>query len=225
MTMQIDPGALLIPKFNLTNKHLELICKISKFKDKRFNLLKGGRRVQQALNWVRDQSAKRESFFEEDICSIHKHLSMDGQYRTREFDSIAVGEDRPYLPPDPEYLPLIMNKFVTRYSYNVNREFLEWICEIYLLFVLIHPFKDGNGRTGRLLCCWKMFRHGYGFIAPCFELRWGNNENHRRVFESPMQTYTAWLAHPDDFSHYCSNFYLYFLEEIVVMLDQLECDS
>lgn len=98
---------------------------------------------------------------------------------------------------------------------------LEKSCRAYFVFEQIHPFNDGNGRTGRAICAWMMFKYGYGFLTPYIEKRWGHeNKLHAAAFKSEIHHYLAWLGHQDYLNRFYSMFYLYFLTEILAMLNQ-----
>ena len=79
--------------------------------------------------------------------------------------------------------------------------------------------KNGNGRTGRLICAWLMLQNGYSFLSPLLESRWGGNKDHRvKIFQNENNNYTACLRNPEILNLHFSEFYLYFLHEILDML-------
>lgn len=47
------------------------------------------------------------------------------------------------------------------YDYNMATKNLHNICMLKLRFIHIHPFGDGNGRSGRLLMNWALISSGY----------------------------------------------------------------
>ena len=69
---------------------------------------------------------------------------------------------RKYVPPPPEQVPEMMREMIKQI--NKNSENLDPVtlsADIHLNFESIHPFRDGNGRVGRLLSNWMLMRAGY----------------------------------------------------------------
>lgn len=95
------------------------------------------------------------------ICELHKILldSVRGQDKTPgEFrrDQNWIGkqgceiEKATFVPP----APLILTEFLTKweaYMDSDDSDFLLQMAVVHAQFELLHPFKDGNGRIGRLL--------------------------------------------------------------------------
>ena len=55
-----------------------------------------------------------------------------------------------FVPPNPEFVPSKMNELLYQYKNN-DLDVLENIADFHIRFEHIHPFNDGNGRTGRVL--------------------------------------------------------------------------
>ena len=51
-------------------------------------------------------------------------------------------------------------------DFDRQEELLEWAARIHHRFECIHPFQDGNGRTGRVLVSWMLGHYGF----PQFDL-------------------------------------------------------
>lgn len=63
-----------------------------------------------------------------------------------------------HIPPAPEKIPNLMTYFV--YNYNHDEEdILTKIARYHIEFEKIHPFEDGNGRTGRLLLNYELLKN------------------------------------------------------------------
>ena len=60
-----------------------------------------------------------------------------------------------HIPPAPEKIPNLMTYFV--YNYNHDEE--DIFTKIAIEFEKIHPFEDGNGRTGRLLLNYELLKN------------------------------------------------------------------
>ena len=115
-----------------------------------------------ALRHVEKQAAKKR-LTHEDVLRLHGIIAgevMDqgeaGRYRTLR---MRVGA---YVPPPPEEVSGLMF------------EFLEWWSKdslalspvlssaiVHYRFEAIHPFADGNGRAGRALALWELYRRGF----------------------------------------------------------------
>lgn len=77
-----------------------------------------------------------------------------------------------YIPPMPEDVPYFINELIEKYNTpDENKTQFEKICELKCNFERIHPFFDGNGRTGRLLANILFLKNGYPYITVPVEER------------------------------------------------------
>ena len=63
-----------------------------------------------------------------------------------------------HIPPAPEKVPNLMNYFVYNYN-NDEQDIFTKIAKYHIEFEKIHPFEDGNGRTGRLLLNYELLKN------------------------------------------------------------------
>lgn len=63
-----------------------------------------------------------------------------------------------HIPPEPEKVPNLMNYYVYNYTYDEQDIFCK-IARYHIEFEKIHPFEDGNGRTGRLLLNYELLKN------------------------------------------------------------------
>jgi Fic family protein len=66
-----------------------------------------------------------------------------------------------HTPPQPYLVPVQMEALLADYAgMRRDRHILEAIAEFHLRFEGIHPFIDGNGRTGRLIMNLELIKAG-----------------------------------------------------------------
>ena len=63
-----------------------------------------------------------------------------------------------HIPPAPEKIPNLMNYFVYNYNNDIQ-EIFDKIAKYHIEFEKIHPFEDGNGRTGRILLNYELLKN------------------------------------------------------------------
>lgn len=110
-----------------------------------------------------EKHARKKTLRHEDIFSLHRILArhvMDqgeaGRYRTI---GVRVGR---HMPPAPQEVSGLMRELLE--WWNVGAEGLSPVLSSAILhyrFEAIHPFADGNGRTGRALAVWEFYRRGF----------------------------------------------------------------
>jgi len=115
-----------------------------------------------ALRHVEKHSGKK-SIAHEDVLRLHKIIAgrvMEqgeaGRYRTIR---VRVG---PYSPPPPELVSGLMFELLE--WWNKDSGSLTPVLSsaiVHYQFEAIHPFADGNGRTGRALALWELYRRGF----------------------------------------------------------------
>ncbi len=94
---------------------------------------------------------------------IMQVISRDeaGQYRRIGVQSAGTGQ----VYPPPHLLEGLMADFVDWLTRSSKLHPLEFATEAHLRFVSIHPFRDGNGRTGRLLMNLLLIQAGYPIVT------------------------------------------------------------
>ena len=126
-----------------------------------------------ALRWAQTRSQDPGwRLSHETILTLHFMVGTDlggdyeplGQYR---HGQNTVHDKRTaeaiYWPPRPAEVHDLMSEFVDYVRQRSDRGTDPYVVNAlaHLNFVAIHPFSDGNGRVGRLLCSLLMMREGY----------------------------------------------------------------
>ena len=110
-----------------------------------------------------ERHARKKNIRHEDIFSLHRILAdgvMDqgdaGRYRNI---SVRVGS---YMPPAAADVSGLMMELLDWWN-RETKELSPVISSAILhhRFESIHPFADGNGRTGRALALWELYRRGF----------------------------------------------------------------
>ena len=153
------------------------------------------------LRYVEKHSAKK-IIRHEDIFALHRILAggvMDqgeaGRYRPMR---VRVGS---YLPPPPEAVSDLMFELLE--WWNENRDSLSPVLSSAILhyrFEAIHPFADGNGRTGRTLALWELYRRGFDthHIFSVDEYWWEDRPRYYAALEAVRadgEDLSSWLVY------------------------------
>jgi len=141
----------------------------------------GGRRSQTAVEILANieametavtQAAQASPFGERELLTIHRRLmqqdpraSIAGKFRTSQNwiggnDYNACGAD--FVPPPAEELQHLLQDLYAAMNDDLNPPILQ-AALVHAQFETIHPFDDGNGRTGRALIHVVLRRRG---VAP-----------------------------------------------------------
>ena len=110
-----------------------------------------------------EKNAVKARVTHEDIFRLHRILAeevMDqgtaGRYRM-----IAVRVGR-YVPPPPGDVSGLMFELLAWWNHeSVKLSPILSSAILHYRFEAIHPFADGNGRTGRALALWELYRRGF----------------------------------------------------------------
>lgn len=99
------------------------------------------------------------------ILELHK-IAFEALYdwagKWRKVD-VSVGQ---ISPPSFNKIPNLMYQYIDNLNYKVSKsktkaEKVETIVYGHYEFIKIHPFNNGNGRTGRLIMNWVCLKFGY----------------------------------------------------------------
>ena len=117
----------------------------------------------EALDFILEIAESSTRIGQREIREIHS-LVMKGQgngdsggYRT--LDVKAAGTE--YVYPSHLKVPELMDGFAAWLNEPQTQHPVEFASEAHVRFVTIHPFRDGNGRVGRLLMNLLLVRSGY----------------------------------------------------------------
>ncbi len=149
-----------------------------------------------------EKHVSKKTIRHEDLFALHRILAgavMDqgeaGRYRT-----IAVRVGR-YRPPSPHEVSGLMFELLD--WWNKRSASLSVVLSSAILhyrFEAIHPFADGNGRTGRALALWELYRRGFDthHIFSVDEYYWEDRPRYYAALEAVRkegEDLTSWLEY------------------------------
>ncbi|MBC8200353.1 MAG: Fic family protein [Desulfobacteraceae bacterium] len=117
----------------------------------------------EAIIFVEELASASHKITERNINEIHslilKEIDKDYAGRYRDIQVRISGSS--YLPPDPLFVPELMEQFAEKWLANSRQHPVVQATMAHFELVSIHPFIDGNGRTARLLMNLILMKHGY----------------------------------------------------------------
>src|SRR6202034_1850316 len=149
-----------------------------------------------------EKYANKSKIGHEDVLQLHRILAgkvMDqgeaGRYR-----SIQVRVGR-YVPPPPQEVSGLMFELLEWWNRDSGK--LSPVLSSAILhyrFEAIHPFADGNGRTGRALALWELYRRGFDthHIFSVDEYYWEDRPRYYAALEAVRrgdEDLTGWLEY------------------------------
>ena len=177
-----------------------------------------------ALRFI-EKNQNKKSIARSDLFQLHKIIAstvMDqgeaGRYRNF---GVRVGA---YLPPSAKEVSKLMQDYLEWW----NTQAAEWSPVIsssilHYHFEEIHPFGDGNGRMGRTLALWELYRRGFDthHIFSVDEIYWENRPRYYAQLDAVGKMsgdLTGWLEYSAEALHLT-------LERVLERIDRLATKS
>jgi Fic family protein len=149
-----------------------------------------------------EKHATKKKLAHQDVLRLHAIVGggvMDqgeaGRYRTI---GVRVGR---YVPPAPREVSGLMFELLE--WWNKDTASLSPVLSSAILhyrFEAIHPFSDGNGRAGRLLAIWELYRRGFDVhhIFSIDEFYWEDRPRYYSALQTAREdgeNLTSWLEY------------------------------
>jgi Fic family protein len=172
-----------------------------------------------------EKHATKKTITHEDVYRLHGILAegvMDqgepGVYRTIR---VRVGR---HIPPPPEEVRGLMDGLIGWWNDEAGR----WSpvvssAVVHYRFEDIHPFADGNGRVGRMLALWELFRRGFdtNHIFAVDEYYWDDRSRYCAALDEVRQSdedLTRWIE-------YCAEGIHRTLEAVQARLERISVET
>lgn len=140
-----------------------------------------------ALRYVEGRPSQAR-ITEQDILRLHEMIAAEvmnqGQAGSYRKARVRVGR---YVPPPPHEVPGLMAEVLEWWNER-STELVPVLSSaiIHYRFEAIHPFADGNGRTGRVLALWELHQRGFDshHIFSVDEYYWENRSRYYAALEA-----------------------------------------
>jgi Fic family protein len=149
-----------------------------------------------------ENSADKQVINHEDVFTLHRILAAEvmDQGTAGRYCTIAVRVGG-YVPPPPGDVSGLMFELLT--WWNQESAKLSPVLSSAILhyrFEAIHPFADGNGRSGRALALWELYRRGFDthHIFSGDEFYWEDRPRYYRELDAVRkqgEDLTGWLEY------------------------------
>jgi len=172
-----------------------------------------------------ERNVKKTTITHNEILKLHAIIARDvmdqgkaGRYRDIR---VTVGH---YSPPPPEQVSGLMAELLKWW----NKDSRKWSpvltsAIVHYRFEEIHPFADGNGRAGRTLALWELYRRGFDthHIFSIDEFYWLERPRYYNALDSVRRQggdLTGWLE-------YCAEGIHLTLENVWLRIQRLVAKS
>lgn len=133
-----------------------------------------------AFLYVQDLVKNKVPFSESIIKQIHTLVLMDRPDDRGVYRRIPVRIMGAYhVPSDPVLVPEQMENLIAEFAGNKKLHPIERAALFHLKFEDIHPFVDGNGRTGRLILNLMLMQAGY----PPINVKYSDRKRYYEAFD------------------------------------------
>ncbi|SHF26086.1 Fic/DOC family protein [Seinonella peptonophila] len=121
----------------------------------------------EAFQYVIDQIINQKPLSTEIIKGIHERLTdrlLSDKGKFKMHDNFIIGAD--FRPASPHETPLLMEQWVENLNYQLDQvaknenDIMRIVGDFHIQLERIHPFSDGNGRTGRMLMIYSLLERG-----------------------------------------------------------------
>ena len=150
-----------------------------------------------------EQHVARKHITTKEVCALHRVLAtgvmdqgFEGEYRTIE---LSVGA---YFPPKAAEVPALMDDLLAWWNGpSAGLSPVMSSAVLHYRFEAIHPFGDVNGRVGRALALWELYRRGFDthHIFSVDEYYWDDRRAYYAalaVVHDEDEDLTSWLESP-----------------------------
>ena len=133
----------------------------------------------EAFDYVKELVSKNTKLSEKIIKDIHYLVLADkredrGVYRQVPVKIVGAVHET----VEPHLIQTEMEKLIREYNKS-NEEFITRLARFHIEFETIHPFIDGNGRTGRLLVNLELMKKGY----PPIDIKYTDRAKYYEAFD------------------------------------------
>ncbi|MDR2897582.1 MAG: Fic family protein [Spirochaetaceae bacterium] len=117
----------------------------------------------EAFDFVIELADKNTALTDSIIKQIHSLVLMNDRKNAGTYRNVPVFiSGAVHTPPEPYLVPLQLEQLAAEYpQMKKEKHVIEAIAEFHLRFEGIHPFIDGNGRTGRLIMNFELMKAGF----------------------------------------------------------------
>lgn len=111
-----------------------------------------------ALELVFNKLKSNEDFSESFIKNLNEIINRDIKNAEGYRNVQVFIQGSEHIPPEPQKIPNLMMYYIYNYNHDEQNIFNK-IARYHIEFERIHPFEDGNGRTGRLLINYELLKN------------------------------------------------------------------
>lgn len=184
-----------------------------------------------ALRIIDQLSGSKKDFSQPDILKIHQAV-MDGLEDPKKTGAWRMGpvyvvnvlpnkqEMVAYTPPNAVEVPKLINELLSWLNTNNDAHPIIRAGIFHYQFETIHPFIDGNGRTGRLLTLLYLYQSGWDF-KKILVLEDYYNQNRKAYYEALQTGKTYRSRQVVDLGNWLNYYVDGFLDEVKKVKDQV----
>lgn len=184
-----------------------------------------------ALRMIDQLFGSKKDFFQPDILNIHRAVMDEledqkkiGAWRTGPVYVVNVLPNKQevvaYTPPKAAEVPKLIDELLNWLKANNNVHPIIRTGIFHYQFESIHPFIDGNGRTGRLLTLLCLYQSGWDF-KKILVLEDYYNQNRKAYYEALQTGKTYQSRQVVDLSNWLNYYVRGFLDEVKKVKDQV----